>query len=289
MAREAARRSASSNNLRQIGHALHNCNDQIGYMPPLFGAYPYVKNWNQVQNGSDGPAWGPLPYLILPWIEQKSIHDQSYIAYGSGRYPNWSSGNPAAYSYVLKIYINPSDPSISAGGDYQGIAHSGYAANGQVFGRVNSSGSLLDYAMDAQGNGGPSIGRTITDGTTNTILFAEKYGRCNLSRAPANDWNGTFWNYGWATDPTWHLGAPFFACDYAGRYPNAIGPGSRFQAFPIPDSPQCDPARAQAPRAGGILVVMADASTRIVSSNVDPNVWWWACTPDRNEAMPGDW
>ena len=43
------------------------------------------------------------------------------------------------------------------------------------------------------------------------------------------------------------LGSPFFACDYFGRYPNAIGPGSKFQANPLWRSTACDPALAQAP------------------------------------------
>ena len=290
-AREAARRSQSSNNLRQIGEALHNANDVCGHLPPLFGTYPPVKDWNHVYtNGAEGGAWGPLPYLILPWLEQGNIHPPSTIPYGKGRYPDWSAGSPAAYSHVLKVYINPSDPSIASDGSYQGIAHAGYACNAQVFGRCDRNGSLISYWFTDKGlGGGPELSKSFPDGTSSTIFFTEKYGKCNPQRSPAFEWNGTWWDYGWCTDPTWYLGSPFFACDYFGTYPNAIGPGSKFQAAPIATSPVCDPALAQAPRSGGILVLMGDASTRIVSPTVDANVWWFACTPAQGDVVPGQW
>jgi prepilin-type N-terminal cleavage/methylation domain-containing protein len=290
MAREAARRSQSSNNLRQIGHALHNANDNVGNLPPLFGTYPSVKSWNHVLAGSQGGAWGPTPYLILPWLEQDAILTQSTIAYGQGKYPDWAQGSPVAYSHVLKVYINPSDPSISSNSLYQGIAHSGYAANAQVFGRCDRNGSLIHYAFDSsEWNGGLELSKSFIDGTSNTFFFAEKYGKCNPTLGPAFDWNGTWWDYGWCTDPTWHLGSPFFACDYQGAHPIAIGPGSKFQNMPYPDSTICHPALAQAPRPAGIMVVMADASTKLVSSNVDANIWWYACTPAQGEALTGEW
>ena len=288
-AREAARRSQSSNNLRQIGEALHNGNDVAGHLPPLFGNYPDIKDWNSVYNyGSEGPAWGPLPFLLLPYLEQGNIHTESTITWGKGRYPDWGSGYPA-YNHVVKVYMNPSDPSIPSDGTYQGIGHAGYACNAQVFGRVDPNGSLISYSFTSSENGGLELSKSFPDGTSNTIFFTEKYGKCNPNLAPAYDWNGTWWDYGWCQDPTWHLGSPFFACDYRGTYPHAIGPGSKFQNSPIATSSLCDPALAQAPRSGGILILLGDGSTRITSNSVSPIVWWGACTPAQGEPLPGQW
>jgi hypothetical protein len=145
------------------------------------------------------------------------------------------------------------------------------------------------------------IPTTFTDGTSNTILFTEKYAKCNQATGPT--WNGNHWNDGWGCDTTafslsyilgYSLGNPFFACDYAfgnspAPNPEAIGPASRFQVAPIPVGGTCDPALAQAPRAGGILALLGDASVRLVSSGVSGTTWWAACTPANGEVLGSDW
>jgi prepilin-type N-terminal cleavage/methylation domain-containing protein len=290
--REAAARIQSSNNLKQIGIALHNCNDTHRVLPPLFGNIPQT-DWVGIYWTGGTGNWGPITFLLLPFIEQDNVLKMTRIAYGKGGYYNWSSGSPVAYDVVIKVYLNPSDPSLPSSNNYQGIAFAGYAANAQVFGIVNANGSLVNFgAPTAYGGLDPvaSIPTTFQDGTSNTIVFTEKYARCDLTRPPAYDWNGTWWDYGWCTDPHWYLGSPFFACDYFGRYPNAIGPASRFQLQPAPwNGPACDPARAQAPRAGGILALLGDSSVRLVSPGVSGTTWWAACTPAKGETLGNDW
>jgi prepilin-type N-terminal cleavage/methylation domain-containing protein len=296
--REAASKTESSNNLRQIGLACHNADGQYKNLPPIFGTYPKT-DWGAAYNSGGGLAgWGPTPFLLLPFIEQDPLYKSTLIAWGPMNwYYEWSAG-PPAYNQVVKVYLNPSDPSLPGSNDYQGIAHSGYAANAQVFGRVSTStpsphgGRLLEYGANFRGYPNPvgSIRTTFTDGASNTIMWAEKYARCGTGRSPANDWNGTWWNYGWVQDPTWHLGSPFFACDYQGTYPNAIGPQSIFQNNPVPfDHPFCDPARAQSPRASGILVLLGDGSTRLISPGIDGGTWWAACTPAKGDMLSGEW
>jgi prepilin-type N-terminal cleavage/methylation domain-containing protein len=290
--REAAARTQSTNNLKQIGLALHNCNDTMGCLPPLFGNLPKM-DWVGIYNAGGTGNWGPITFLLLPFIEQDNLYRSSRITYGQGGYYDWTGPAPYAYSRVLKVYQNPSDPSMPQNGLYQGIAHAGYAANAQVFSIVNAQGSLVNYGTPTA-NGGldpiASIPATFADGTSNTIMFAEKYARCDLTRAPAYDWNGTWWDYGWCTDPTWYLGSPFFACDYFGKYPNAIGPASKFQVTPLPfTGPACDPARAQAPRGSGILVLLGDGSARMVGASVSNNTWGAACTPAGGETLDSTW
>jgi prepilin-type N-terminal cleavage/methylation domain-containing protein len=286
--REAAARIQSGNNLHQIGVALHNADLTHGALPPLFGSFPAV-NWGQVFNNGGEGTWGPVTFNLLPYIEQDNLIKSTRIAYGRGGYLDWGSGAPA-YNVVVKVYLNPSDPSLPASNTYQGIAHGGYAANAQVFGVVAANGSLRGFGEGGDYNPVSNLTRSFPDGTTNTIVFAEKYARCDLTRSPAFDWNGTWWDYGWCTDPTWYLGSPFFACDYFGTYPNAIGPASVFQVTPLPwDGRACDPARVQAPRAAGLLVLLADGSTRLVSTGITGTTWWAACTPARGETLGSNW
>ncbi len=68
--RESARRTQCTNNLRQIGLALHNYNQTHGVLPP-----GYVSNWDPVFLRETGPGWG-WASMILPQLEQNPIYNQ---------------------------------------------------------------------------------------------------------------------------------------------------------------------------------------------------------------------
>src|SRR3712207_2024087 len=70
--REAAARAKCSNNLKQIGLALHNYHDANNAFPP--GTYNYP-------NFSD-PEWVYFLHYLLPYIEQDAYHR----AVGGGRW-----------------------------------------------------------------------------------------------------------------------------------------------------------------------------------------------------------
>lgn len=68
-AREAARRSQCSNNLKQIGLAIHNYHDTFRILPPAAVNHPSTHGW----------GWGAL---ILPFTEQAALHDECGIGRG---------------------------------------------------------------------------------------------------------------------------------------------------------------------------------------------------------------
>ena len=137
--REAAARIQCANNLKQLGLACHDCNDQVGCLPPAQGWFP-----------GSGPAsnagWGGVFFHLLPYLEQGNLYKNA-VATG----PNPMGDNPGpnqpyysgAYgvgappfvgAHSLKGYVCPSDPS-APGGTYTDVifndqwAPSSYAGN----------------------------------------------------------------------------------------------------------------------------------------------------------------
>ena len=158
--RESAARISDANNLKQMSLALHSCNDAYGKMPPCSSGFPGAiganPQWNSPPNNwqSFAPAMrGTLQFYILPYMEGGPIYNSTFGV---------SSESPA----VVKGFVSPGDPS-APGNDIVTVATWGnrgatsYAANWYVFG--NNDG------------GGAQIPTTFQDGTSNTVVFVERY------------------------------------------------------------------------------------------------------------------
>jgi prepilin-type N-terminal cleavage/methylation domain-containing protein len=269
--REAAARIQCGNNLKQLGLATHHCHDQFNHLPPGIGWFP----------GAGPPGgFGTTLFHLLPFLEQ----DNLYRSAGSGGI--YSATNNGVYAAPLKTFLCPSDPSVGPGGVVQDDqtpqnpwGAGCYAGNVQVFARVDANGNLID------GQGAARIPASFPDGTSNTILYAEKYARCSNAFLDG----GSYWAYA-NTDPTvpgFGPKHPGFEISFWG--PNAIGPGSKFQVQPNPYRGSCDPTRASTAHPGGILVGLADGSVRPLSPALSGTTWWYACTPAGGEVLPDDW
>src|SRR5438094_2631 len=70
-AREAARRSQCSNNVKQIALGCHNFHDTNGTVPSIVSYKPVV---TAAMTGGFGAGWGWLPFM-LPYVEQKALFD----------------------------------------------------------------------------------------------------------------------------------------------------------------------------------------------------------------------
>ncbi len=137
------------------------------------------------------------------------------------------------------------------------------------------------------------------DGTSNTILHAEKYARCsNTYMPPEFRDGGTAWAFSSSPLFPWqppHMNRPgkaffpgFAIAALATRgAPNAIGPGSKFDVQP--GEGNCDPTRASTSHAGGIQVGLADGTVRSLSPGMSGTTWWAAVTPAGGEVLGPDW
>src|SRR5579862_3373838 len=70
--RQAAAQTESTNNLRQIGLAVQNCQTQLGALPPGFGYFPGGPADPSLDGGSAG--YGNVFFHLLPFLEQNSAY-----------------------------------------------------------------------------------------------------------------------------------------------------------------------------------------------------------------------
>lgn len=268
--RSAAARTQSTNNLKQMGIAIQNYHDTIGYLPPAW--VDWDSDWN--------PKWynraGSTHYEILAFIEQTALAKFGPPYYFWQIYTN----------HPVKTFINPSDPSSPYNGLFNDAGWAdygvtGYAANFQSLGYFlnDSTNRIMRMA-------------SVSDGLVNTIFMAEKTTVCqnpnyNDGEGDPNYYN--IWAYGRTAWADWN---PVFAYGVPGTpYMGVIGPASRFQVAPryTGSNGTCDPRYAAAPRTAGILVGLGDGSVRLLNSGVSATTWWWACTPNQGEVLGPDW
>jgi prepilin-type N-terminal cleavage/methylation domain-containing protein/prepilin-type processing-associated H-X9-DG protein len=283
--REAAARIKCSNNLKQISLGTINMADTYsGTLPGGVCHYPNP-NWTAM----DG--FGSPFFHVLPFIEQDNLYKSSYTPVGpdpnnpidghvpTGGYSAWNAN--IAYGPVPKVYLCPSDPSVSSGNDGAGgEGVTSYAYNRQVFG----------WGVDPTWGFGPletnlrKYPAGFPDGTSNTIFFTEKMA---VQTKDPNTW--------WDGGNIWFEWPPSFAQDIQ-------GPSSLFLVQP--SVAYCDSTMlngqyigtysacqllATSPHTGGINVGLADGSVRFLAAGMSGTTWWAACTPNGGEVLGSDW
>jgi prepilin-type N-terminal cleavage/methylation domain-containing protein len=285
--REAAAQTQCRNKMKQLGLAAHNCHDTAGHLPPAEGWFPNVK-------ASIGSGWGTHMFHLLPYLEQGSLYSNSTVTGpnplgenpGSGAYSSSTSGDNTPNfvgARFIPAFICPSDPSLPAE-PYVDVV------NGKRWGTCSYAGNYLIFGVvDANYNptsdeGICHIPTDITDGLSNTILYAERYSVCNLDasalqRACLWDW----WQVVWSNPGNNYR--PIFA--FATSAMDNIGPQSMFQVRPAPG--QCDSSRPNTPHLGGMVVTLADGSVRTLNPNMAGTTWWAGVTPKGGEPLKPDW
>lgn len=106
-AREAALRAQCLNNLKQLGLAVHNCNDTYGRLPPMYcGRNPPAGTSYPSKFHPGGE--GPVLYWLLPFVEQNNLYNLS----GGNVYDTSRAHLPFT---PVKLFQCPSDPNYGTG------------------------------------------------------------------------------------------------------------------------------------------------------------------------------
>ncbi len=204
-AREAARRSQCTNNLKQLALAVHNYHDTYGCFPSGWIRSPAVNNYNMW-------AWSAF---ILPFVEQQPLHDQ--IKPGMNHLQSLATtlknGNLlGVLSEPITAFRCPSDvgpvansnrnnfPFATGGASGGQIATSNYVAATDSW-RTDDNTTVPwacsqgQFGIMSQGifrqNSDTKI-RDVTDGTSNVIALGERRWRIKLD-------DGTIYTVGAAT------------------------------------------------------------------------------------------
>ncbi len=276
--REAANRMKCGNNLKQLALAVHNCNDTYGKLPPVVGRYPYTTGTRNT-----------LQFWLLPFLEQDNLYKAAFngVTYDAETYKNPAYGFTAG-TQVVKTFLCPSDPSVSPAGvtanaplgaDGRQMAATSYGSNAQVFGQ--SAGNPTFKITNPEGYA--RIPATFTDGTSNTILFTDKYAMCN-NAAGSSTSGGSIWGRR-STIPSTY--GPYIGYDPKDVGGYALSPPFLIQ--PTPYNGNCDFRWPSSPHPGVIQVCLADGSTRTVSQGINPLTWWSAITPNGGEVLGSSW
>jgi prepilin-type N-terminal cleavage/methylation domain-containing protein/prepilin-type processing-associated H-X9-DG protein len=288
--REAAARSKCTNNLKQIGLALHQFHDIKGMFPS--GYVDGNTDPSSTPDNDVGPGWGWASFL-LPYVEQNSVYSQINFSQPMG-----AAVNAQISQLPLAIYQCPSDPyqqvvpiyDSSFSNPIANVAHGNYVGcNGweecfdNAGGAADGSGADgLSGGLGQSGNGlfyrnSKNTFASVTDGLSNTIFVGERSG----NHSPST-WTGAVAG---GRCPAWMASlTPPYTLPPGPAYDNAdfgeclVLAHCNATHLPNADFPIYDPDTFYSMHPNGANFLFGDGSVHFLGSGIDPNVYQFLAT-----------
>jgi prepilin-type N-terminal cleavage/methylation domain-containing protein len=260
-AREAARRSQCTNNLKQLGLAMHNYHDTHKKFP-----YGYLETGTLHKR----TCWAQE---IWPYMEQQPLYDM----YMEDTHEWVMDVDPAVRDAQIAGFNCPSDGSAPAFGGNGGLRNGGYGAQGNYIvctGGPDPTGNIYDGIMHygTRDLGGMFYRRSettfadILDGSSNTLMASE-----GIIRGKATG--------GWGDAGAYWGGAPHGGYGFTTlEPPNSPLPDRMYDCkdndwpqSPCSDTGGTDDHRtfARSYHPGGAVFVLGDGSVRFISETVN--------------------
>jgi prepilin-type N-terminal cleavage/methylation domain-containing protein/prepilin-type processing-associated H-X9-DG protein len=185
-AREAARRAQCTNNLKQLGLAVHNYLSQQSVFPPFAENYSNVGYWQAWPIGWTGAMLGQL--------DQMAMYNSLNFIYGT-----WDAQNTTVSESAVSTLVCPSEDKGAP--NWPGTRLNYMANLGGPPDIATFTGVIVGLKNDARGNSGcctnaqypggytspncASFGTEgVTDGTSNTAMISERLVGLNSWVAP---------------------------------------------------------------------------------------------------------
>ncbi|MFI4876057.1 MAG: DUF1559 domain-containing protein [Blastopirellula sp. JB062] len=273
-AREAARRMSCSNNLKQIGLAMHNYHDTHQAFPAGFidNNPAHVTGDAQGADGNrNGLAWSAM---ILPFIEQSPLYDQVRTQ-TAGFGHHWMDGNHdgtvndaiAAARMGIEAYSCPSDVMPLINDKRDGYGKTNYLGNAGSKAAVDEKGVLFAASNIRI--------RDIIDGTSNTMMAVESSGyeegsdKTNCGGDPC-DFKAGIWIGGRyvGTAESWHPGI-------WGHDVFTFGGENATYLIGRSDRTWGHDWISSSMHPGGIMSVQCDGSVAFISETINNNTYRW--------------
>ena len=317
--REAAARMSCSNNIKQIGLAVHNFAGAYDKVPPIGSWGPTFRNngYPPASNGgsltaADGATGSWLVHL-LPFVEQSNLANQ-FSTLG-----NLSTNDPSSTYYVaydaligtpVKLYLCPGDSSTTNGLQL----HGGSATGG--YGSTNYCGNVMVFNSKGPG----SIITAMPNGTSNTVMVGERIQNCNVAIGlgysstgqstigPVYGWiypdhgDGAQWAaFGWWTSGWESInsgtapGAPAGSClrtdyyDWSANYSPANPSANPNYLFDLSaNTNRCNLFVLNSPHTA-MQIGLGDGSVRSVTNGISKASWMAVCVPNSGQVPGSDW
>jgi len=283
--RDAAARTQCLNNCHQMGLAMHNYQSaRQGRLPTFKGTNlqsPFIAMLQYIERDDVFAAYKANSQVVL----------NSSTTVPAATIPIPTYGCPADRTYQNATSANtPVVPSPPAGGGNGASRYAtcSYAVNYRIFGSATAN-----------------LNTSFGHGLTGTIMLADKYAEC--SKNGVNPPTAMAANV-WAWDQTTFLASsgldycPTFGY-YAAENPspgtqttvNTTSAQTLFQdkpAAPVAGVTSTFPVSncglASSPHTGGLVVALADGSSRVIAPEVDPAIWLFLVYAEGPQGPQGD-